>query len=429
MNKEVLHFVYNLKRSGIKYNLDVMKDFDSYYGSPHSNYKIFHITGSNAKGSVSNLLYNIFREKKRSGLYTSPHLINFNERIMGHNDPISDEEIENYFKLYMPYIENHMPTVRNPTFFEVTTEMAFQYFKDQKIEYASVEVGLGGRLDATNIVTPEISIITKINYEHTDRLGTTLMEIAREKGGIIKRGVPVVTGETKIEPLKELRKIAARNNSKIIEANKYSKIKNVLISDEFTQFSLETPRETYDIYTKQIGTFQIENIGMAVAASENVQDVPEKKQIEKGIKNFRMPGRFEIIRRDPLVIMDGAHNPPAATSLAQNVKEYFKKEPLLLIGMLKDKDHFSFLRNISICSKNAIFTTPNEPERKVEPETLMEESRNIFRNSKIIYDPIEAYEYAIKNHDFVLVTGSFYLLGILYEYEKLDFLPFRKKED
>lgn len=411
LNNEILNFIYNLKREGIKYDLSVMKDFDQDYGLPHRSFKSIHVTGSNGKGSVANMAFNILRKGNTCGLYTSPHLVRFNERIFAQDREISDSEIENYMDLYRKFISGNLKLNRNPTFFEVTTEMAFQFFKDMKMEWGSIEVGLGGRLDATNIIIPEISIITRISYEHTDKLGTTLLEIAREKGGIIKSEIPVVTGETKGEPVRELRRIASLKRSRIIESQKYTRLRSFIPTVSGSEMEVETEHEQYHINLRMAGTFQVENVRTVISAMENLPDPPDRKRIERGLENSRWPGRMEIINESPLVMIDSSHNPSAALTLANSVIQIFKRKPVLVVGMLSDKDHYSYLHNISKCADSIILTTPVEPQRSVDPFKLKSIAEDVFKEVKVLPDPMEAYEYALKNYDFILVTGSMYLIG------------------
>ena len=411
MNNEILNFIYNLKREGIKYDLNVMRDFDQFFGSPHREFNSVHITGSNGKGSVANMIFNVLRKASSCGLYTSPHLVRFNERIFAQDREISDDEIEEYMEIYKEFIGGNMKLNRNPTFFEVTTEMAFQYFKDRKMKWGSVEVGLGGRLDATNIITPKVSVITKISYEHIDKLGTTLLEIAREKGGIIKDNVPIITGETKNEPLNEMKRISKLKNAKFIEAPKYASIRSFHPTETGSEIDVKTERDDYHINVKLAGYFQAENVRTAISAIENLPDPPDRNIIEKGLENSRWPGRMEIISESPKVIIDSSHNPPAALTLANSINEIYKKKPVLVVGMLSDKDHYSYLHNISRCADSIILTTPVEPQRSVNPYELKPIADDVFKEVRVIPDPMEAYEYAIQKYDFILITGSMYLIG------------------
>ena len=426
MKDENLQFIYKLKREGIKYDLSVMKELDLKFGTPHTGYKSVHITGSNGKGSVSNMIFNVLRLKGKTGLYTSPHLIDFNERIFLQDRAIGDSEIEHYIDVYRSYIKERQKSGRIPTFFELTTEMAFQFFNDEKADYASIEVGLGGRLDATNVITPIASVITRISYEHTDRLGTTLQEIAREKGGIIKRGIPIITGEDKPEPVKELKRIAELRNSKYFSSSEYTKISGVKVKDNGSKIWITTPTEEYKIDLKLIGNFQVENARTSITALENIDENISRKDVEKGLSSARWPGRMDVVKTNPIVMLDSSHNPSAALILSRSIREIYHKKPLLVVGMLSEKDHFSYLHNISECADSIILTTPEEPDRKIDPELLRSMAEKTFKNVRVIHDPIEAYKEAINTSDFVVVTGSMYLVGAISRFLGEEMTPYRK---
>ena len=221
-------------------------------------------------------------------------------------------------------------------------------------------MGLGGRLDSTNIVDPEVSIIAQIGYEHYQRLGCSLTSISHEKGGIIKKGKPVVLLDNKPEVVAEIRKIADVRNSRLVKVSDYCSVKNLKYSLDGMAFTLETPVEEYNIKTTNLGLFQIGNISSAVASMELLpQGSPGKNIIEKGIMESRWPSRFEVITRNPLVIMDSSHNPPAASALVETFRTFVKEKPLLLIGMLDDKDYFSYMSIMRKISDTVVLTTPN----------------------------------------------------------------------
>lgn len=425
MLQSELAYLYGLYREGIKLNLSVTKEFSRRLGQPEDSFKTFHVAGTNGKGSTSALLYNILMRKNSAGLYTSPHLVNFNERILANRDQISDEEIVDFVRDNKDTIEKLSLENRNPTFFEATTVLAFEHFAKKKLDYACVEVGLGGRLDSTNIVTPEVSVITQVGYEHSDKLGCSLTSIAGEKAGIVKNGIPVVLGDSKREVIETVRRIAESRNSDFIHAPTLTEVAEVEKDLSGTRFILKTPEREYKISTVMIGGFQPSNIACAVLAIENscASSLP-RTDIEKGVFNTKWPGRMDIVRRNPTVMVDGAHNPPAANALRISLKELGVKEPTLLLGMLSDKDSFSFLRVMREVSGKAIFTTPPEPTRAVSPEKLNSISGGIFRDPLLIQDPIEAYEKALSNSDFVVVAGSLYLAGAIMEYEKAPVMPY-----
>ncbi len=424
MDSHRLETLYNLKRNEIKYDLNVMKIFDEYLNKPHQSFSSIHIAGTNGKGSTASLVFNIIREKYRAGLYTSPHLRRFNERIFIHNREISDSEIESFLNKVENFIIDNMKVNRNPTFFEVTTELAFDAFKENKLDFGIIEVGLGGRLDATNVIVPKVSVITKIGFDHADRLGGTLQSIAFEKAGIIKNGKPTVTSEIKNEAIREIRSIARMRNSKLIEVRSSCKVDKINVSEDGLSFDLKTDKNEYEIKSKLIGDFQIDNICSAVKAIEESGIDLDPTHIQKGISKARWPGRFEIIRRDPRILIDCSHNPPAANSLSIAYSKMFNDNPVLLIGMLSDKDHYSYMRNIRKISNRVIFTRPAEPGRSLDPNILMAESGSLFKEAKIIEDPVEAYEYSKSLGEPLLVTGSMYLVGVVAEMENMNTSPY-----
>jgi dihydrofolate synthase/folylpolyglutamate synthase len=420
-----LEFLYSLKREGVKLDLDIMREFAPRLGNPQNKFKSFHIAGTNAKGSVSSFIYNIFRQRYSTGLYTSPHLVKFNERILVDKDFITNEYMETFMSKYLPVIIDLMKTRRNPTFFETTTLMAFDYFSSKKIEYGSIEVGLGGRLDSTNIINPEVSVICNIGYDHFDRLGCTLESIAYEKGGIIKNGKPVVLSDQKEEVVRTIRRISDLKNSRLFELSENSTASNVNQGIDGISFELEGMLDNYDIESRMLGSHQVKNIQTAILAAEvSGVDKIGRKEIEKGIREAIWPARMEIVSREPFVLVDCAHNPPAARALVTSYKKIFNEKTALLIGMLNDKDWYTFAHTISEIADEVIFTRPDEPERSLDPQEFSRYCGPFFKKSVIIQDIKEAYEYALQHYDRILVTGSIYLVGKIKEFTGSSLYPY-----
>ena len=420
-----LEFLYSLKREGVKLDLDIMREFAPRLGNPQNKFKSFHIAGTNAKGSVSSFIYNIFRQRYSTGLYTSPHLVKFNERILVDKDFITNEYMETFMSKYLPVIIDLMKTRRNPTFFETTTLMAFDYFSSKKIEYGSIEVGLGGRLDSTNIINPEVSVICNIGYDHFDRLGCTLESIAYEKGGIIKDGKPVVLSDQKEEVVRTIRRISDLKNSRLFELSENSIASNVNQGIDGISFELEGMLDNYDIESRMLGSHQVKNIQTAILAAEvSGVDKIGRKEIEKGIREAIWPARMEIVSREPFVLVDCAHNPPAARALVTSYKKIFNEKTALLIGMLNDKDWYTFAHTISEIADEVIFTRPDEPERSLDPQEFSRYCGPFFKKSVIIEDIKEAYEYALQHYDRILVTGSIYLVGKIKEFTGSSLYPY-----
>lgn len=420
-----LKYLYGLYREGIKLDLSATREFANLLGNPQNDFRSFHIAGTNGKGSTSAYIYNILMEKEKTGLYTSPHLTKFNERIIAGKDQITDEEIINFISENKKIIEELAENNRNPTFFEATTVLAFKHFSRENVKYASIEVGLGGRLDSTNIIDPEVSIITQVGYEHADKLGCSLTSIAGEKAGIVKPGRPVVLGDYKKEVVETVKKFADARGSKFIHAPSVTSITELENGIDGNRFTLTTPVNEYRIESSMIGRFQPGNISTAVLAIENSNlESIGRTEIERGIAKTRWPGRMDVIRRDPFVMVDGAHNPPAANALRISMEELKIKSPTLLLGMLSDKDAFSFLRIMRKISDKVIFTTPDEPVRAIPASKMASMAEGLFTDPEVIDNPIDAYEKALSKSEFVLVAGSLYLVGAIMQYENSSVMPY-----
>ncbi len=420
-----LAYLYNLMREGIKLDLGIMRAFADSLGHPENDFKSIHVAGTNGKGSTAAYIFNIMRQKQNAGLYTSPHLVRFNERIIFNQNQIRDSDIRDFISSNRPTIDRLALENRNPTFFEATTMMAFQYFSKKKADYASIEVGLGGRLDSTNIITPEVSVITQIGYEHADKLGCSLTSIATEKGGIIKKNVPVVLSDTKPEVVRTIKSICSIRDAELILSEQQCTVENLHLTEDGTSFSLRTPKDKYEISTPLLGEFQVSNIATSVLAVESTESAfSSKKDIEKGVKETRWPGRMEVIRKDPKVILDCSHNPPAAVSLVNTFSKIFGRKPVIVTGMLSDKDSYSYINVIRKISDEVIFTTPNDEGRAVDPAKLDRLYGHLFAKHQAINDPIDAYRKALGSAPLILVTGSIYLVGVIKDFEEGNAMPF-----
>ncbi len=406
---EIEDYLFSLTRYGVKLGLEPTRQFASILGNPQDSYKTIHITGSNGKGSTSTFLYLILKKGYRTGLYTSPHLRNFTERIIVDDEEIDWKYIKKFVETYNSKIDLNGYEVQL-TFFEYTTCMAFQYFKEKKVEYASVEVGLGGRLDSTNIITPEISIITSISLEHADKLGGNIEDIAREKGGIIKNGKPVVTGKMPDSAKRVIQKIATSRNSKVIEFDDHL-VSNTNYSLKGTSYTLKGNNDSYDVKLKALGKHQVINSAIALLAYENIDTKISKEDALNAISERDIPGRFELRRLDPPLILDGAHNSEAMRNLSENIKLYNIKNPLIVLGVLRDKNSYNILQNLSEITDHIIVTEPNEEERKKSAEELKNEASLFFNDITVLPKPIDAVTLALRSKEPAVITGSLYLVG------------------
>ena len=250
------------------------------------------------------------------------------------------------------------------------------------------------------------------------------------KAGIIKKNVPVILLDDKDEVVKTVSRVADLNDSKLIRVSGVSSVFDLRTWETGMSFVLKTPVDTYEIKTSMIGEFQVRNIAAAVLAIENGKSMsPDRMTIERGISQARWPARMEIIRNNPPVMVDCAHNPPAAHALVSSFKKFTKIKPTLIIGMLEDKDFFSYLKIIHDLSDDLIITTPQDTPRAMPAEKLGKVATQMFKNVKVIADPIEAYEYATANSSYVLVAGSMYLVGYIKMLEKSSIMPFDRHTD
>jgi|TARA_Y100000310_G_scaffold186388_1_gene186536 dihydrofolate synthase/folylpolyglutamate synthase len=379
--KKILKELYSMDSQKFKLGLKRIKVLLKKLGNPEKKLKCIHVAGTNGKGSVCAMLSSILQDAHyKVGMYTSPHLKKFNERIRINKKLIADKDI---VRLYSKV----KPNVTDQSFFEITTAMAFLYFKEKNVDFAILEVGLGGRLDATNVVKPLISIITNIDYEHTKNLGNTLEKIAYEKAGIIKKNVPVVTAAEGIA-LAAIKKVSNKNNSELVIVNKDKNLK------------LNNLR----------GQFQIQNAAIAAKAIEKLNNHKiNKKNIINGLKNAKWPGRFQFINKNTLI--ECAHNPNGFKILIKELKNLKYKKLILVLGFSDDKD----IQKISGMIKpiaSRIIITKSKNERAAEPELI----KKYFKKPIILKSPKKALNYAkkiAKKEDLILVTGSIFLVGEL----------------
>ncbi|MFO7667464.1 MAG: folylpolyglutamate synthase/dihydrofolate synthase family protein [Desulfobacterales bacterium] len=408
--KDCLKSMYSLRRFGIKLGLSTIKNILSALGNPQNNYSCIHVAGTNGKGSVASALASILHTAGyKVGLFTSPHLVTFNERIQINNRLISNK---NVVETYNAVTKVHRGS-REPTFFELSTAMALYEFSKKKVDWAVIETGMGGRLDATNIIKPAISIITNISIEHKAYLGNTIEKIAGEKGGIIKRGTPVITGVKQKSAIAVLKDIATNKKAPFYLSGVNFKTRRNK-DGSFTYYGMKNVWP--GMRTGLSGSHQIENAALVLAACEILCksiSLPIKK-IRTGLLNTKWPGRLEVVSTSPYIILDGAHNLGASRTLSRFLSEKFKGRKITIIaGMLDDKPYSAMLKNILSGASRAVLTKP-VIDRALEPEILYEASKEILKNIKIIPNIKEAIDYAVKTaskDEVICITGSLYVVG------------------
>lgn len=357
-----------VKYSASTFNLDRMARLLELLGQPHQRYPALHIAGTKGKGSVSAMCASILRASGlRTGLYTSPHLHDFRERIQINGDLIPPEAVADI----VTRLQTLEPRVPGITTFELTTALAFEYFARAGVEAAVIEVGLGGRLDATNTITPRVSVITSLSYDHTELLGATLDKIAFEKGGIIKPGVPVITAPQAPEALAVLECLAAERQAPLTVLGRHAHTRPVrhdLRGQTFELWGDDLPPVT--LTTPLLGAHQVENAALAcLAVRASGLNVPGTA-LTAGLAATVWPGRFEVLPGAPTVILDGAHNRDSARRLAETVRAYFPNTPVALVfGASTDKDIAGMSAELQPVTHQVVVTQAVHPRAAV-PATL-----------------------------------------------------------
>ena len=411
-----------LRYSAEKFNLQRMRDLMILMGNPHQKYPVVHIAGTKGKGSTSVLIAAVLQNAGfKVGLYTSPHLHDYCERIQVNQVPISHVGLVRQVNS----IQSQVAAVPEITTFEITTAIGFQYFAEQKVDIAIVEVGLGGRLDATNVVNPILSVITSLSYDHMNILGDTIEKIAIEKGGIIKKNIPVVIAPQGFPEVKSvLEDIARTNESQIIFVDKEYTYTSQSHSLEGQQFSLSrislSKQKPINYSISLLGYHQIENAATARAALEVITAkgfMITEDNVAEGFRSANWPCRFEIIKKKPLIIVDSAHNVDSAEKLQATVKEYLKNEKVTLIfGASEDKDIRGMFEALFPVVDDIIVTKSIHP-RAFEPENLAEIASQLKREVKISQSIEEALELGTGKsaNDVVLITGSIFVAAAAKE--------------
>lgn len=419
---EVISWLFSLRRFGSKPGLERISHLLRMRGDPHERFKAIHITGTNGKGSTTAMATSILRATGFSvGMYTSPHLSSFTERILVDGEPISVEEVVRLVEEIRPIAEEigERPDLGHPTFFEVTTAMGFEYFAERGIDIAVVEVGMGGGLDATNVIHPLVSVITNVSLEHTEVLGKTVLEIAQKKAGIIKEGSELITAAEQPEVLRLFERICEERGSRMFVVGRDIECERLRHSLEGQWFNLKGLRGCYEnLQMPLLGSHQLRNASCAVGAVEalSLHGIKIGEQsIREGLRKARWPGRLEVVQRRPLVVLDCAKDPKAAENLSRVVKEEFSYDrAIVVISISSDKDIPSMINSLSRVADQFIVTRHRVMRRAADPAII---AREIERNSKP-YEVVESVGRAVEralevadDGDMVLITGSVFTVG------------------
>ena len=381
--------------------------------NPHKKFKSIHVAGTNGKGSVSHILAAIFQTAGyKTGLYTSPHLYDFRERIKVNGKMCEEEYVVDFVQRIKPAIEEI-----EPSFFEITVAMAFDYFAQQKVDIAIVEVGLGGRLDSTNVIIPQLSVITNIGWDHMNMLGNTLEEIAFEKAGIIKENIPVVIGEKKNETENVFRNIATQKHAPIYFAEESFSVSYYDFSNDRIEISIAGKNNTVTYQLDLAGIYQTKNILTVLQAIEVLKDWKiSETHLQTALKHTKqitgLHGRWEVIHKEPTVVLEVAHKKDGIEQMLMHLQKLKYKNLHLIIGMVKDKEVDQVLQ---LLPKHALyyFTHAHIP-RALDAKNLKEKGSHFSLEGNSFDDVNVAIQKALTNaskDDLIVVCGSIFLVA------------------
>ena len=416
--QEVIQYLYNatpvfehIGAAAYKPGLQTTEALDAHYGHPHEHYRTIHVAGTNGKGSVSHSLASILQEAGlRVGLYTSPHLVDFRERIRVNGECISEDYVIGFVEDFIRWnsADEQVPEHKDvlcPSFFELTTALAFKYFADANVDVAVVEVGLGGRLDCTNIIRPELCVITNIALDHTQFLGSTLAEIASEKAGIIKPGVPVVIGETTPETKPIFEKKAQEAHAPIFYAEDFT------WPAPLPDFELQGSYQTRNLQTILCAANQLKEI-----EKQNVEDIAAviPQALSHVCQNTGLMGRWQTLHEQPLIVCDTGHNPAAWQYLAPQITSQPCQQLRIVFGMVDDKDIDTVL---AMLPKHACYYfTQASTHRAIPAERVAELASHHQLNGNTYPTVAQAFQAAVADaqpDDFIFVGGSSYVVADL----------------
>ena len=420
--QEAISYLEGLKIFGIRLGLTRIERLLELLDMPQDRYRTIHVTGTNGKGSVSAMVEGVLRRSGiHTGFYSSPHLVSYTERIRVDGQNISEQDFAEGMTVIRAKIEMMLAEgAECPTQFEVLTALGFYYFAKCQVEYAVIEVGLGGTLDSTNVITPEVSVITNVTMEHADKLGGTLHSIAENKAGIIKEGVPVVTA-AKGEPLEVIRTVAEQKSADIFVAGE-DFCSQFLSCDgrtqklEFTSELLGIDHEPYELHL--LGVHQVENSAVALMTIRLLHNIDERltmTTVREALRLVSWPARFERLDLgQQAIVIDGAHNPAGMRALRESLDEIFPaEERVLLLGILKDKDIDTML-DILLRPNDTVVVTVPQSERADSAADLSRRVAPAVQHVEAFENNKEALNRALElanGEKLLVIAGSLYLVG------------------
>lgn len=421
--QETIDYLFALQKHGIKLALSNSATLMTLMGDPHRKFRSVHVAGTNGKGSTAAYIATMLQAAGyRVGLYTSPHLVSFTERIRINDVRIAEAkvvELAGRVRNAARKVEGTPGTTAfKPTFFEVATTMAFTCFAEEGVDIAVIEVGMGGRLDSTNVITPLVSVITNIDLEHTEFLGTDITQIAGEKAGIIKQGVPVVTGALQPEVITIIEQQAAAQKSAVYRLFRDFMPETVTSLREQV-FDYQGINKSFEkLRINMLGRYQVDNACLALAAIECLRQagvIVDETAVRRGLEQVRWEGRLELVAGKPDIYLDGAHNPASAQKLAATIREMkpLYQRIILVIGILGDKDRQGIASALISLADHVVVTRP-QYSRAMEVKELASEIRKLHGSvatAETVAEAIAAARRTASPDDLVLITGSLYVVG------------------
>jgi len=411
--KDYLNDLYARLGGQMKLGLDRTFDFMNWLQNPEKAFPSIHVAGTNGKGSVVAVTETILRASGyKTGRFTSPHLIHFNERIRINGKPVSEDKIEMLINEWRPWLDSH-----EISFFEITTGLAFYLFRKYQVNAAIVETGLGGRLDSTNVITPRLTVITSVNKDHTKILGDTLELIASEKAGIFKEGVPVITSPQEPAVMKVLQEKAEQMKATFSVINPSDYFTDYILQDSGMTVQLKKTGEW--IQTPLAGAHQLENLALSLKSCELfIKKAPDIEAIKEGLTGVMWPGRFEKLSSKPLIYYDVAHNPAGAERLKELVMTlYPHKKRFLIVGMLGDKETQKIVE-VLLPDSSACYLAPVSSHRSMIIQDLntLASSLPCTRVMPSVTEAIKQVISEAKEEDLILIYGSHYMAGEVYSW-------------
>ena len=408
---EEIDYLKKFEKTSIKPTLQRINLLLNYLGNPQKDLRCIHIAGTNGKGSTAEMISAMYQEAGyNTGTFVSPGVIDLNERIRINNEKITDKELSELVNQIKPFIKKVDDKLNYPSFFEIITSLAFMYFSNKKTDLVVLETGIGGRLDATNVVDSIISVITNVGLDHTDYLGNTIEEIAREKAGIIKRGQKVITASQNDKVLEIIKEKVRQNNSHLININNKYEWNKINFNYNYQTFNLRTPTRTLNnLEVSLLGRFQILNAVTALAVIEalNYKFYVSAKNIRKALKNIVWPGRLEVFNKKTPIILDGSHNLTGIKSLNKEISRFEYNNLIMIVSIFEDKDIKKMIGELD--KKADLFVlTQNNAKRSAKPLLL---KNNLPNNTKSIIksDLNSSLNYSLNisnDDDMIIITGS-----------------------